>query len=114
MTRRYCLALDLKDDPELIAEYERHHQEVWPEITRSIRDAGIQDMEIHRVGPRLFMVMEVSDDFSFEAKAVADAADPKVQEWEALMWKFQEPLPMAGPGEKWLLMKRIFKMEEGE
>ena len=114
MTRRYCLALDLKDDPELIAEYERHHQEVWPEITRSIRDAGIVDLEIHRVGPRLFMVMEVTDDFSFEAKAVADAADPKVQEGEALMWSFQEPLPMAGPGEKWLLMERIFKMEERE
>ena len=114
MTRRYCLALDLKDDPELIAEYERHHQEVWPGIIRSIRDAGIQDMEIHRVGPRLFMVMEVSDDFSFEAKADADAADPKVQEWETLMWKYQQSLPMAGPGEKWLLMKRIFKMEERE
>ena len=112
MTRRYCLALDLKDDPGLIAEYERHHESVWPEITRSIRDAGIEDMEIYRVGNRLFMVMEVSDDFSFEAKATADRADPRVQEWEALMWKYQQPLPMARPGDKWLLMERIFKLEE--
>ncbi|MGD2218406.1 MAG: L-rhamnose mutarotase [Gemmatimonadales bacterium] len=111
MTRRYCLALDLKDDPDLIAEYERHHESVWPEITRSIRDAGIEDMEIYRVGNRLFMVMEVSDTFSFEAKAAADRADPRVQEWEALMWKYQQPLPMAGPGDKWLLMERIFKLE---
>ena len=85
MTRRYCLALDLKDDAGLIAEYERYHQEVWPEITRSIRESGIEDMEIYRVGDRLFMVMEVSDDFSFEAKADADRANPRVQEWEALM-----------------------------
>lgn len=111
MTRRYCLALDLKDDPDLIAEYERHHENVWPEITRSIRDAGIEDMEIYRVGNRLFMVMEVSEDFSFEAKAAADRADPRVQEWEALMWKYQRPLPIAKSGEKWLLMERIFKLD---
>ncbi|MGD2155013.1 MAG: L-rhamnose mutarotase [Gemmatimonadales bacterium] len=111
MTRRYCLALDLKDDPDLIAEYERHHDNAWPEITRSIRDAGIEDMEIYRVANRLFMVMEVSDEFSFEAKAAADRADPRVQEWEALMWKYQQPLPTAKPGEKWLLMERIFKLE---
>jgi L-rhamnose mutarotase len=110
MTRRYCLALDLKGDPDLIAEYERHHERVWPEITRSIRDAGIEDMEIYRIGNRLFMVMEVSEEFSFETKAAADRADPRVQEWEALMWKYQQPLPMAKPGEKWLLMERIFKL----
>jgi L-rhamnose mutarotase len=88
MTKRYCLALDLKDDPALIAEYERHHREVWPEILESIRESGIQDMEIYRVGNRLFMVMEVSDGFSFEAKGEADRTDPRVQEWEALMWRY--------------------------
>ena len=111
MSRRHCLALDLKDDPTLIAEYERHHERVWPEITRSIRDAGIEDMEIYRVGNRLFMVMEVSEEFSFEAKAAADRADPRVQEWEELMWKYQQPLPMTSPGDKWLRMERIFKLE---
>ena len=111
MTRRHCLALDLKDDPDLVAEYERHHREVWPEITRSIRESGIEDMEIYRIGNRLFMVMEVSEDFSFEAKAEADRTDPRVQEWEALMWRFQQPLPGVGPGEKWIRMERIFKLE---
>ena len=111
MSRRHYLALDLKDDPQLIAEYERYHQRIWPEITRSIRDAGILDMEIFRAGNRLFMVMEVSDDFSFEAKAEADQTEPRVQEWEELMWKYQQPLPWAKPGEKWMPMKRIFKLE---
>ena len=111
MSRRHCLALDLKDDPQLIAEYERYHQRIWPEITRSIREAGILDMEIFRAGNRLFMVMEVSDDFSFEAKAEADQTEPRVQEWEELMWKFQQALPWAKPGEKWMPMKRIFKLE---
>ncbi len=112
MSRRYCFAVDLKDDPTLIAEYERYHERIWPEITRSIRDAGIEDMEIYRVGNRLFMVMEASDAFSFAAKDRSDRANPRVQEWEELMWQYQQPLPLAKPGEKWLRMERIFKLEE--
>lgn len=111
MTRRYCLTLDLKDDPKLIAEYKRHHEKIWPEITRSIREAGITDLEIYLLGTRLFMILEVGPEFSFETKAEADRANPKVREWEKLMWKFQKPLPQAKPGEKWLLMARIFKLE---
>jgi len=112
MNKRYCLALDLKDDPALIAEYERYHRKVWPEITESIRAAGIENMEIYRRGARLFMIMEVNDTFSFEKKAAADRANPKVQEWEQLMWKFQQPLPEAKPGEKWQLLEKIFALEK--
>ncbi|HEU5233256.1 MAG TPA: L-rhamnose mutarotase [Terriglobales bacterium] len=111
MSRRYCLALDLKDDPQLIAEYKRYHEKIWPEITKSIKDAGIEDLEIYLLGSRLFMIMEVNEAFSFAAKAEADRTNPKVQEWEKLMWKFQKPLPQAKPGEKWILMDRIFKLE---
>ena len=67
--KRYCLTLDLKNDPELIREYEEHHQKIWPEIVDSIKASGINSMEIYRLGTRLLMVMEVSDDFSFEKKA---------------------------------------------
>lgn len=110
MTKRYCLTLDLRDDPKLIAEYRRYHERIWPEITKSIRDAGIEDMEIYLLGTRLFMIMEVNDNFSFAAKAKADAANPKVRQWEELMWEFQNPPPNAKPGEKWLPMDRIFKL----
>jgi L-rhamnose mutarotase len=110
--RRYCLTLDLKDDRQLIAEYKHYHEKIWPEITLSIKDAGIEDMEIYLFGTRMFMVMEVNEQFSFESKAQADRENPKVREWEELMWKFQEPLPEAKPGEKWLLMEEIFKLEK--
>jgi L-rhamnose mutarotase len=110
MKRRYCLMLDLKDDPQLIAEYKRHHEKIWPEITRSIKDSGIEDMEIYLLGTRMFMIMEVNEAFSFEAKTKADQLNPKVQEWEALMGTFQRVLPQARPGEKWLLMERVFKL----
>lgn len=111
MNRRYCLTLDLKKDPALIAEYQRFHQKVWPEITKSIRDAGIEDMEIYLLGTRMFMIMEVNESFSFERKAKSDQENRKVQEWEELMWKFQQPLEGAAPGEKWQRMERIFKLD---
>jgi len=111
MKRRFCLTLDLKDDPKLIAEYKRYHEKIWPEITRSIKGSGIEDMEIYLLGTRMFMIMEVNESFSFAAKAKADQLNPRVQEWEALMGTFQESLPQAKPGEKWLPMERVFKLE---
>ncbi len=110
MNRRYCLTLDLKNDPSLIAEYKRYHQKIWPEISQSIRESGIEDMEIYLLGTRMFMIMEVNERFSFEAKAQADRQNPRVQEWEELMWRFQQSLPEAKPGEKWLPMDRIFRL----
>lgn len=108
--KRYCLALDLKDDPLLIAEYEDYHRKVWPEIEKSIKDSGIESMEIYRTGNRLFMIMETLDSFSFDKKSDADATNVKVQEWEQLMWKYQQALPHARPGEKWVLMNKIFEL----
>ena len=108
--KHYYLALDLKDDPALIAEYEKYHEKIWPEIEKSIKDSGIESMEIYRTGNRLFMVIAANDNFSFEKKSAADASNAKVQEWEKLMWKFQQPMPWAKPGEKWILMNKIFDL----
>jgi L-rhamnose mutarotase len=112
MTKRYCLTLDLRNDPKLIAEYKHHHKNIWPEITKSIKDAGIVNLEIYLLGTRMFMVMDVNEKFSFEAKGKSDSKNPKVCEWEELMWKFQQPLPNAKPGEKWLLMEKIYELEK--
>ena len=108
--KRYCLALDLKDDPKLIAEYENYHKKVWPEIIESIKDSGIEVLDIYRTGNRMFMIIEANENFSFEKKAAMDEANPKVKEWEELMWKFQQALPWAKPGEKWILMDKIFEL----
>jgi L-rhamnose mutarotase len=111
MNCRFCFTLDLKDDPGLIAEYRKYHKKIWPEITESIKNCGIVDMEIYLFGNRMFMIMEVNESFSFEKKVMADQRNPKVQEWEQLMWKFQQALPQAKPGEKWIPMERIYKLE---
>ena len=107
---KYCFALDLKDDKGLIAEYEQYHKQVWPEIIDSIKDSGITQMEIYRVFNRLFMIMETNESFSFERKNEMDKANPKVQEWETLMWKYQQAIPNSKPGEKWVLLNKIFEL----
>ena len=62
-------------------------------------------------GNRLFMILHTTDDFSLEAKRAADSANSEMQKWEELMWRFQKPLPFARPGEKWVLMERIFEVK---
>lgn len=109
--KKYCLALDLKNDPNLIEEYKNFHRNVWPEIIESIKKSGIINLEIYNIQNRLLMIIEADSNFSFEEKSKLDATNPKVQEWEALMWKFQQALPGAKPGEKWLLMDKIFELK---
>jgi L-rhamnose mutarotase len=112
-SQKICFTCDLVDNPELIEEYKRYHAKgnAWPEITKSIKDSGIIDMEIYILANRMFMIMEVDETFSPERKQKMDAANPKVQEWENLMWQFQQAPPGAKEGEKWLPMEMIFKLE---
>ena len=114
LTKRYCLALDLKDDPDLIAEYETYHRNVWPEILDSIKESGIHSIEIYRVENRLFMIMETHPGFTFSRKAELDKESEKVAEWERLMWNYQEGLPNSKPGEKWRLMDKIFDFNNSD
>lgn len=107
---RHCLALDLKDNETAISEYKRYHVKIWPEVKQSLFDAGIVAMEIYLAGNRLFMIMDVNDQFSLSAKAAADAANAKVQEWERLMEQFQQELPQSRPGQKWVVMERVFDL----
>lgn len=110
--KRWVFALDLIDDPRAIAEYEAWHRadRIWPAVVESLWRSGLMALEIFRTGNRLCLILEAPDDFSLEAKAAADAADPDVQAWERLMWTFQRALPWAAPGEKWVLMQRIFSL----
>lgn len=109
--QKYCLALDLKEDQQLVAEYKAYHQKVWPEVMESIKASGIEVLDIYCIGNRLFMVIEANEDFSFEKKSAMDANNPKVQQWEELMWMFQQALPFAKSGEKWMLMEKIFELK---
>ncbi|MDA9843304.1 L-rhamnose mutarotase [Flavobacteriaceae bacterium] len=108
--KKFCFTLDLKDDKEAIESYRLYHKNVWPEILEQIKSTGVEVLEIYLVSNRLFMIMETSAEFTLKAKQQKDATDPKVQEWEALMSNYQQALPFAKIGEKWVLMEQIFSL----
>jgi len=114
MAQRHVLALDLKDDPELIEQYRAWHRPGGPPpaIIESLRAADITEMDIFLTGNRLVMILVAGDEFSFDALARLNAANADVQSWETLMWKFQKALPWAQPDEKWIAMERIFALSE--
>jgi L-rhamnose mutarotase len=109
--KTYCLALDLKNDQALMAEYKRYHHPgvIWPEVLKSIHASGILSEQIFILGTRMVMVLQTTDNFSFEAKATQDKVNSTIRAWEELMWQFQQPVPGAPPGEKWVLMEKIFE-----
>jgi L-rhamnose mutarotase len=110
-TKRYCMALDLKNDSTLIKEYIEQHKAVWPEIIAGIKEVGISDMQIYRIGTRMFMIIDVPEDFDFETQMAKLGTLPRQAEWEEFMWKYQEPLPYATKGEKWMPMEKIFQLK---
>jgi len=103
---RYTFTLDLKNDPELIRRYEEYHKNVWPEVEATFKKAGIINMEIYRFEYRLFMIMEVHEEFSFERKEMIEKHSEKVQKWESLMSTFQKPIK---EGQKWVQMDCIYR-----
>ena len=110
--KRYCQTLDLKDVPELIAEYRRRHSEgeAWQEIIDGIREVGILEMEIYLIDNRLFMIVEAPVDFDWETAMARLATLPRQQEWEDYMSGFQQAEAGSSSNEKWRLMERIFHL----
>ena len=110
---RYALALDLVDDAQRIADYEKAHEKIWPEVRDHLRSQGVLGMEIYRLGTRLFMVMEVDPAvYSAEGMARASLENPAIVRWEELMWTYQAPTPWTPAGEKWVPMARIFDLAQ--
>lgn len=112
--KRYCQTLDLKNDPALIAEYVKRHQqgEIWPEIVAGIREVGILDMDLYILGTRLFMIVETALDFEWDTAMTKLGTLERQAEWEEYMSIFQQSIPGASSAEKWQLMDRYFHLYE--
>jgi L-rhamnose mutarotase len=110
--KRYCQTLDLKDDPDLIAEYRKRHSEAeaWPEILNGIREVGILEMELYILDTRLFMIVETPLSFDWDSAMKKLASLPLQAEWEEYMSIFQVSEPGASSAEKWKLMDRMFHL----
>lgn len=111
--KSYAKTILLKNDPGKIAEYRRHHDQIWPEVVASFRKVGVLDMRIWLIGYRLFMVMDTEDDFDPDTDLEKYLQlDPKNDQWESLMSSYQEPVPEARPGEHWADLELVFRMSD--
>lgn len=108
--KRYCRTMNLKDNPELIAEYRKRHSQEhsWKEIREGIKQVGILEMEIYILGNRLFMIVETPLDFDWDTAMARLATLPRQQEWEDYMSIFQDCEQGATATEKWQMMERMF------
>ena len=109
--KSYAMALDLRDDAEVIERYKEYHRAVWDEVLEGLRSLGISKMKIFLRGSRLFMYLETPDDFDLERDFQRyTEASPRAAEWDALMREFQVRVPDAGPGEWWAAMEEVFDL----
>jgi L-rhamnose mutarotase len=109
--KTYGKTLLLRDDPEKISAYRRHHQAVWPEVLAQLRASGITGMQIYLLGRRMFMYMTTEDSFDPATSMAPYEAHPRVQEWERLMRTLQERAPEAPPDEWWAEMELVFDLD---
>jgi L-rhamnose mutarotase len=107
----HVLTVNLRDDPDAIAAYREYHRRVWPEVVESLRGAGVDRMDIHLLGRRLVMVVELNDGLDVRhVFAKHRASSPRVEQWERLMTSLQEPSADAPPGEWWAVMEPVFHL----
>lgn len=109
--KRYAMMVLLKDDPEVIRKYEQYHANPWPETNAGLLSVGIQRMYIYRYGRNLFMFMETKDDFDMDRDLPKYMEDPRAREWDELMRTFQETVPGAPEGSKWVEMKEVYVLQ---
>ena len=86
----------------------------WSEITQGMKEVGILDMEIYIHENRLFMIMDTVSDFDHDQAMAELAGKPRQTEWEAFVSRFQITTKESGANEKWLLMERIYEMNQKE
>lgn len=108
--QRFCLTLNLRPDPALIAEYVERHRAVWPQVLESLRDSGITSMQIYLEGTQLFMIMDTTDDFTLERKGEMDRANPVVMQWEREMAKYQVADADTDASGRWRRMEKVFAL----
>jgi L-rhamnose mutarotase len=105
--QRYGMVIRVK--PEAEEKYKAYHADVWPGVLDMIRKCNIRNYSIYLKDGFLFSYFEYTGS-DFQGDMAKMAADPKTQEWWAIMEPMQDPLPTRKPGEWWANMEEVFHM----
>ena len=78
---RYAWKATVKED--MLEEYVRRHNEIWPELTEVLRQAGIRNYTIWNCGSELFGYYECEKGADYAA--AVQAGSPVVDRWNDYM-----------------------------
>jgi L-rhamnose mutarotase len=95
--------------PEMIAEYEKIHAQVWPGVLKTLKKANVSNYSIYRYENMLFSYMEYHGD-DFEKDMAAIAADPTTQDWWKVTAPMQIPVAEIKDGEWWHTIPEVFHL----
>ena len=92
---------------EKLEEYRHYHAAVWPGVLSMIRQCNVRNYSIFLKDDLLFGYFEYHGD-DYEGDMAKMAADPKTQEWWAVVLPMQTPLETRAKGEWWASMEEVF------
>jgi hypothetical protein len=107
------LTANLVEDKKLQKEYLDYHAtqfEKWPEIARGFCNAQFQQLLIFRNGRQLILVISIPKGESLDKlnpKTVEN--NPRVDDWNNLMKKYQVGIEGTKKGEVWVFLKQVLK-----
>jgi len=102
--------MTLRLKPGAAEAYKAYHRAVWPDVLRKISDCNIRNYSIYFKDDVLFSYFEYHG-ADYKADMAKMAADPKTQEWWAVMNPLQEPLATRKEGEWWADMEEVFHLD---
>lgn len=109
--KRFALAVQLKDDADIIKRYEEYHAHPWPEVVEGTIACGVRRVYIYRYSRQLFMFMETDDDFDMERDMPKYMLNAKAREWDEIMRNMQIAIEGAPQSSRWVTMKEIYSLE---
>lgn len=103
------LTANLVNDPVLQQEYMQYHADQfteWPEVSAGFCKAQFQQLQVFRNGRQLMLVISIPKGASLdELNPKTTENNPRVDEWNKIMSKYQEGIVGTKPGEVWVFFK---------
>jgi L-rhamnose mutarotase len=105
------LSASLVNDPKLQQEYLNYHAtqfQKWPEVSNGFCNANFQQLLVFKNGRQLMLIISIPKGESLDKlNPKTTENNPRVDEWNKLMKKYQEGLPGTKPGEVWVFFKPL-------
>ena len=105
------LTANLVNDEKMQKDYVDYHKtqfEKWPEIAKGFCNADFQQLQVFKNGRQLILVISIPKGESLDKlNPKTTENNPRVDDWNNLMKKYQTGIEGAKPGEAWIFLKKL-------